>query len=111
MEATAVPQVKICCIASTDEAALAVRCGASAVGFVSAMPSGPGVIADEVITEIAATVPASVGTFLLTCRQSAAGIVEQQRRTRVNTVQICDRLVEGTHAELARQCPVSGWCR
>jgi phosphoribosylanthranilate isomerase len=34
--------VKICCIASIDEARLAVSAGASAIGLVSAMPSGRG---------------------------------------------------------------------
>jgi len=42
-------RIKICCISSVDEAALAVRCGADAVGLVSAMPSGPGVIAESVL--------------------------------------------------------------
>src|SRR5215813_9483169 len=57
MEAVARPRVKICCISSAEEASLAVRYGASALGLVSAMPSGPGVIPDNLIAEIAATVP------------------------------------------------------
>src|SRR5437763_17162551 len=72
------PRVKICCIASREEARMAVECGASAVGLVSAMPSGPGPIAEELITEIAARVPPGVATFLLTCGQDAASIVEQR---------------------------------
>ena len=50
------PFVQICCIASVEEARLAVSAGASALGLVSAMPSGPMVIADDLIAEIAATV-------------------------------------------------------
>lgn len=65
-------RVKICCIASVVEARLAVRHGASALGLVSAMPSGPGVIAEELIAEIAATVPPPIATFLLTSKPSAA---------------------------------------
>ena len=38
------PHIKICCIASLDEARLAIDAGAAALGLVSAMPSGPGVI-------------------------------------------------------------------
>ena len=57
---------KICCIASEEEAALAVRYGASAIGLISAMPSGPGPISEERIREIAAIVPPGVATFLLT---------------------------------------------
>ena len=51
------PRVKICCIASVEEMRAAVECGAAAVGLVSEMPSGPGVIAEELIAEIAARVP------------------------------------------------------
>jgi phosphoribosylanthranilate isomerase len=105
MEATSRPRVKICCIASADEAALAVRHGAAAVGFVSAMPSGPGVIADELIAEIAATVPLGVASFLLTCEQDATAIVDQQRRARVNTLQLCDRVAPSAYRELRRALP------
>jgi len=86
------PRIKICCISTVAEAKLAVRCGANAVGLVSAMPSGPGVIAEEIIAEIAANVPPGVATFLLTSRTDAPGIIAQQRRTRVNTIQLCDRV-------------------
>ena len=105
MKATRTPRVKICCIASVDEAALAIECGASALGLVSNMPSGPGVISDERIAEIAATVPPAIGTFLLTSRQRVAGIIEQQRFCRTNTIQICDHLTVGTHRELKDALP------
>ena len=98
-------RVKICCIKSTEEARLAVRLGASALGLVSEMPSGPGVISEALIAEIAATVPPPIATFLLTSRTNPAEIVAQQRRCRVNTVQICDRLPQGGHAELRRSMP------
>jgi phosphoribosylanthranilate isomerase len=88
-------RVKICCIGSVEEARLAIAHGASAIGLVSEMPSGPGVIPEPLIAEIAATVPPGVDTFLLTCRTSVDGIVGQQRRTGVNTIQICDDLAEG----------------
>jgi phosphoribosylanthranilate isomerase len=99
------PRVKICCISGVDEAALAIECGASALGLVSRMPSGPGVISDEQIAEIAATVPPPIGTFLLTSRQSVAGIIEQQRFCRTNTIQICDHLTVGTHRDLKDALP------
>jgi len=84
---------------------LAVEAGASALGLVSRMPSGPGVIGDELIAEIAATVPPAIGTFLLTSRQSVEEIVAQQRFCRTNTVQICDHLAHGTHRELKLALP------
>ncbi len=105
MKATRSPRVKICCIGSVEEAAMAVDAGASALGLVSHMPSGPGVISDELIAEIAATVPPAIGTFLLTCRQSVEEIVVQQRACRTNTIQICDHLTHGTHRELKQALP------
>ena len=105
MKPTQNPRVKICCIASVEEAAIAVHAGASAVGLVSHMPSGPGVIADTLIAEIAATVPPAIGTFLLTSRQGVDEIVAQQRFCRTNTIQICDRLTRGTHRQLKHALP------
>jgi len=87
------------------EAWMAIEHGAAAIGLVSAMPSGPGPIPEELIAEIAATVPPGVSTFLLTCKEDAAAIIDQQRRLRVNTIQICDRLPEGSHAELRAALP------
>ena len=77
-----VTRIKICCIASVREAELAIRHGAAAPGFVSEMPSGPGVIPEPLIAEIAARVPPAVGTFLLTSRLDAGSIAAQQRRCR-----------------------------
>jgi len=105
MKATRTPRVKICCIGSVDEAALAIDCGASALGLVSTMPSGPGVIGDDQIAEIAATIPPAIGIFLLTSRQRVAEIVEQQRFCRPNTIQICDHLTAGTHRDLKTELP------
>jgi phosphoribosylanthranilate isomerase len=99
------PRVKVCCITSVEEARAAVACGASAVGLVSEMPSGPGVIDEDLIAEIAARVPPPVATFLLTCGQDAASIIRQQRRCRVNTLQLCDRVPVETYGELRARLP------
>jgi len=69
------------------------------------MPSGPGVIPDEDIAAIAAAIPPPIATFLLTCRQDAASIIEQQRRLRTTTVQVCDRLEKGGYARLKEALP------
>lgn len=105
MEATEKPRVKICCIGSIDEAWTAIRLGASALGLVSEMPSGPGPIPEELIRRIAARIPPGVASFLLTSRQDAASIIEQQRRCHVNTVQIVDRLEQGSYAEMRAMMP------
>ena len=105
MKASSTPRIKICCISSVEEAHAAIHAGASALGLVSSMPSGPGVISEALITEIAATVPPPIGTFLLTCGQDAGDIIAQQRRCRTNTVQICDRLTTGTYADLRGAMP------
>lgn len=105
MHPTTVPRVKICCIASIEEAWTAIRHGASAVGLVSEMPSGPGVIAEELIPLIADKLPPAISSFLLTCKQDARSIIEQQRRCRTNTIQICDRLEAGSYSEMREHLP------
>jgi phosphoribosylanthranilate isomerase len=105
MKPTAKPRVKICCIASVEEAWMAIDAGASAIGLVSEMPSGPGPIPEDLIAEIAAIVPPGVSSFLLTCKEDAASIIDQQRRLGVNTIQICDRLPAGSHRELRAALP------
>lgn len=90
----ALPAIKICCIGSFDEARLAIDAGASALGLVSAMPSGPGVIDEALIAQIATSVAAAVTppveTFLLTALQSAEAIAAQHRRCRTTTLQLVD---------------------
>lgn len=108
VEPTLRPRIKVCCIASLDEAWVAMRHGASALGLVSAMPSGPGVIPESAIGAIAAAVPPPVATFLLTSLQDAEAIVAQQRRLRTTTVQICDRLPVGAHRVLRKALPGIG---
>lgn len=99
------PRVKICCIMSVAEASLAVTAGASALGLVGQMPSGPGVIDDALIAEIAAAVPPPVATFLLTSETQADAIVDHVRRCGTNTVQLVDRVEEGAHAAIRRALP------
>jgi len=99
------PRIKICCISSIEEAKLAIRYGASAIGLVSEMPGGPGVISEELIEEIASGVPPSLPTFLLTSKQDTASIIKQQKRCRVNTFQLCDRLETGTYRDLRETLP------
>jgi len=98
-------RIKICCINSIEEARIAVNFGASAIGLVAKMPSGPGPIPDELIREIASTVPPPVATFLLTSETSVNEIIKHHQRTNTNTIQIVDSLSEGTHARLKSALP------
>jgi phosphoribosylanthranilate isomerase len=105
MQAAIKPRVKICCISSSKEADLAIRYGASALGLVSAMPSGPGVIEEDLIARIAARIPPPIGAFLLTSKQDVASIIQQHGRLRTNTLQIVDRLERGSYDDLRRSLP------
>jgi phosphoribosylanthranilate isomerase len=90
---------------SIDEARMAIAAGADALGLVSAMPSGPGPISEELIRTIARTVPPPIATFLLTSYQRIDEIVAQQRRCETNTVQLVDRLLDGTYSDLRAAMP------
>ena|SRR3954463_7841595 len=105
MRAAHKPRIKICCIKSVEEAELAIAFGAAAIGLVSQMPSGPGVISESLIAEITAAVPPPIGTFLLTCKQDVTEIVTQHQRCRTNCIQLCDRLTSGTHQDLRSALP------
>jgi phosphoribosylanthranilate isomerase len=99
------PRIKICCISSVDEAMTAVEFGASALGLVGKMPSGPGIIPDDLILEIAKRIPPSIGTFLLTSETSTDDIISHHHRTQTNTIQIVDELKTGTYADFRTQLP------
>lgn len=90
---------------SAEEALLAVEHGASAIGLVSAMPSGPGPIPEELIPEIAAAVPPGIETFLLTCLTDPAEIVAQHRRCGTSTIQLVDAVEHWAFAQLRDELP------
>jgi len=98
-------RVKICCISSVEEAQFAIKYGASALGLVSEMPSGPGVISDSLIAEIASKVPPSVATFLLTSKQSADEIIFQHSKTNTNTLQLVDYVAPNELTKLKQKLP------
>ena len=99
------PKVKICCISSEKEAQMAINAGASALGLVGHMPSGPGVIDDELIKKIAAVVPKSIDTFLLTSETKASDIIAHHQKVKTTTVQIVDALTEGSHQDIRAALP------
>jgi len=99
------PRIKICCISSIDEAKTAIQFGASAIGLVAKMPSGPGPIPDELIKQIAMTVPPPIATFLLTSETSVNKIIKHHQRTNTNTIQLVDLLSTGTYDQLKTALP------
>ncbi|OSZ79856.1 N-(5'-phosphoribosyl)anthranilate isomerase [Chitinophagaceae bacterium IBVUCB2] len=98
-------RVKICCISSIEEAALAIRLGADAVGLVGKMPSGPGPIPDDLIAAIAKAIHPPVSSFLLTSEQSASGIINHVQKVNTNTVQIVDELTTGSYQQIRDALP------
>jgi len=98
-------QVKICCISSIEEASLAMYAGASALGLVGKMPSGPGIISDELIADIAAFTPKNIDTFLLTSETSVEEILKHHSKVKTTTIQIVDTLKQGTHQQLKKELP------
>ncbi len=99
------PRIKICCISSETEANQAISHGASAIGLVGRMPSGPGPIEDELIRAIAKTVPPPVATFLLTSEQTADDILAHHHRTKTNTIQIVDELLGREYSAIRDALP------
>jgi len=86
------PRVKICCISSIKEAKMAIEAGASGLGFVGPMPSGPGIIANELIHKIVKTVPPPIATFLLTSETKAENILKHYQKVNTSTIQMVDAL-------------------
>lgn len=105
MQGTLKPRVKICCISSLQEAQLAIAHGASALGLVGHMPSGPGIISDELIAQIASSVPPPISTFLLTSETSSASIIAHYQKVKTHTIQIVDALQEGTYFDIRQALP------
>ena len=98
-------KVKICCISSVDEARLAIQYGAAAIGLVGKMPSGPGVIEDDLIYTIAKTIPPPISTFLLTSETNANDIIDHYKKVNTSTIQIVDALNNRQYDKIRKELP------
>ena len=98
-------RLKVCCIASVDEARTAIALGADALGLVSAMPSGPGVIDDATVAAVAARVPVPIATFLLTSRTDAPGLIAQANAAGAGTLQLVDTVAREVLAQVRAALP------
>ena len=86
------PRVKVCCISSVEEARLAISYGATALGFVGPMPSGPGVISLELIGQISNSLDKHIDSFYLTSKVTAKKIRDEYNFARTKTIQLVDNV-------------------
>lgn len=100
------PKIKICCISSLEEAFLAIKYGADAIGLVGKMPSGPGIITDELISLITREIPPPIATFLLTSERKALEIIAHHQKVQTNTIQIVDSLPLKEYAIIRKAIPL-----
>lgn len=98
-------KVKICCIASREEARLAISYGAAAIGMVDETPSGEGQVPLPEIAEIVRETRPGIGTFLLTSARDVDRLEELHRVTGVNTLQLFDGLASEDYGRLRRRAP------
>lgn len=99
------PKVKICCISSVEEAALAIKYGASALGLVGKMPSGPGVIGDDIILKIQKSVPPPISTFLLTSETNVWEVISHHKKVNTSVIQLVDALENNEYKIIREQLP------
>ena len=98
-------KVKVCCISSLEEANLAISAGATALGLVGQMPSGPGIISDELIHQIANSIPKSISSFLLTSETIPHNIIAHHKKVNTSTIQIVDEVNLDGYIELRNSLP------
>ncbi len=92
------PKIKICCITNKSDLRIALDAGVDALGFVSKMPSGPGVISDLEIKELIRFVPKTITSFLLTSLTDPWQIISQIEYCGTNAAQLCNYVgIEDLH--------------
>ncbi len=98
-------RVKVCCIQNQDEANLAVSKGVDALGLVGPMPSGPGVISNEIINQISRSISPPTATFLLTSETTASGILQHHQKVRTSVIQLVDEVDQKDLESLREELP------
>jgi len=96
-------KIKICCIGSHNEARLAADAGASCIGLVSAMPSGPGVIDEATIAAIIKRTPSTIETVLLSSKTDYKEIAQQVNTCRPDFLQLVDRVEQSVIDRLRKK--------
>lgn len=98
-------KVKICCIQNLEEAELALRYGASEIGLVSKMPSGPGVIDDAHIKSITLAFKGKLSVCLLSAEIQTESIVKQAMDFGIDSIQMVDYPQEKVYNDLKKALP------
>ena len=98
-------RIKICCMTSPEETALATEAGADLVGLVGPMPSGAGIVSPELCRTLAASAPAWVTPVLLTSAATAIEVAVQIDHAGVRAVQLVRHVAPEVHKALARERP------
>lgn len=99
-------RLKVCCIADIEEARAAIAAGADALGLVSAMPSGPGVIDETSIGQLIPALPPPVEGFVLTALETERELLAQADRLGARTLQMVRELPLELHRRLAAARPL-----
>ncbi len=98
-------RLKVCCITDLDEARAAVAAGADALGLVTAMPSGPGVIDETRIAQLIPALPPPVEGVVLTALDRQSDLLAQADRLGARTLQLVRELPLKLHRTLAAARP------
>ena len=98
-------RVKICCIATREEAAMAIDAGADLLGLVGPMPSGPGPIDLHSAAAIADSLPPGVGAVLLSSAVGLEALLRELELVRPAVLQLVDAVEPAVLTALRREAP------
>lgn len=90
---------------SENEACLALETGADFLGFVSEMPSGPGVMDLDDIGRIVSALPLGTQSILLASKQSVEEIVQQHKAVKTWGIQLVNSVSPEILSELRSRLP------
>lgn len=99
------PRIKICCMASVEEAALCAELGVDLVGLVGPMPSGAGIVSPQKCRQISDHAAAWLTPVLLTSSETAQDIRTDAEDANVRAVQLVRHVDPSVHRELAMTIP------
>ena len=93
-------QIKVCCIASREEARQAVEAGANLVGLIAAHEGVSTGLTDALWSQTVGWVPSGMGRVLLTPFLTAGEIVAHAERVGARIIQICDHVDPEVHSSI-----------